>query len=285
MGGRIKASKVTTKELIVETSMTIGGATVSADGAELNLLDGSVAGTSVASKALVLGANKNTDVLALPVSGLKIGAGAGTAVDATAAELNLIHDSVAGTAVASKALSLGADKNVDTLAIADGGLKLGAGAGTAVNATAAEINAAADQTVMGADGIHPILCAMATFDPSATPAMRTQGAHGLGVTIPIQAVVLGGFYEVNTACASANNTSTIALNIEGANDIFTATAVSDAKLSTTGRKAITPKFNTPETTAIKCTAAREITATVAVQDLTAGKITVVLFYVVGKACA
>lgn len=285
MGGRIKASKVTTKELIVETSMTIGGATVTADGAELNLLDGSSAGTAVASKALVLGANKNVDTLAIAASGLKIGAGAGTAVTATAAELNVNAGVVAGTASASKTAVLGANKNLDTLAIADGGLKLGAGAGTAVDATAAEINAAADQTVMGADGLHPISCAIATFDPSATAGMRTVGAHGLGVTLPIQAVVMGGFYEVETAGASLNNTSTIAFSIEGANDIFTATAVSDAKLNTIGRKAITPKFNTPETTAVKLTAAREITATVGVQDLTAGKITVFLFYVVGKACA
>jgi hypothetical protein len=108
--------------------------------AELNLLDGSVAGTAVASKALALGSNKNVDTLVIADGGLKLGAGAGTAVSATAAELNLIDGSVAGTAVASKALVLGADKNVDTLAIADGGLKLGAGAGTAVSATAAELN-------------------------------------------------------------------------------------------------------------------------------------------------
>ena len=68
---------------------------MSATATELNLIDGSLAGTSVASKALVLGANKETDVLALPVSGLKIGAGAGTAVDRTAAELNLLTQGVA----------------------------------------------------------------------------------------------------------------------------------------------------------------------------------------------
>lgn len=114
---------------------------VTATAAELNLNDGAVAGTAVASKTLALGADKNVDTLAIADSGLKLGAGAGTAVTSTAAELNLVDGSVAGTAVASKALALGADKNVDTLAIADGGLKLGAGAGTAVTATAAELNA------------------------------------------------------------------------------------------------------------------------------------------------
>ncbi len=67
-----------------------------------------------------------------------------TDVTATAAEVNLLDNTVAGTAVASRALALGADKNVDTLVIADNGLMLGAGAGTAVTATAAEINTACD---------------------------------------------------------------------------------------------------------------------------------------------
>ena len=130
------------------------GTAVTSTAAELNLLDTSVAGTAIANKALVLGTNKNIDTLAVADGGLKLGAGAGTAVTATAAELNLLDTSVAGTAVASKALVLGADKNIDTIAIADSGLRLGSGAGTAVTATAAELNkcdgipATAYQTVM-----------------------------------------------------------------------------------------------------------------------------------------
>ena len=72
----------------------------------------------------------------------------GTAVTASAAELNLIDTSVAGTAVASKALVLGANKNVDVLAVAD--LKLGAAAGTSVTATAAELNKLAGSTITAA---------------------------------------------------------------------------------------------------------------------------------------
>ena len=59
-----------------------------ATAAELSVLHSVVAGTASASSAAVLGANKNLDTLALPVSGLKIGSGAGTAVTASAAELN-----------------------------------------------------------------------------------------------------------------------------------------------------------------------------------------------------
>lgn len=59
---------------------------------------------------------------------------------ASAAELNRLGGVTAGTAAASKAVVLGANKNLDTLSIADGGLKLGSGAGTAVTKTAAQIN-------------------------------------------------------------------------------------------------------------------------------------------------
>jgi hypothetical protein len=63
-------------------------------------------------------------------------------VTASVAELNLIDGSIAGTAVASKAAVLGADKNLDVLAVLD--LKLGAGAGTSVGSSAAEIDATSD---------------------------------------------------------------------------------------------------------------------------------------------
>lgn len=116
------------------------GTAVTSTAAELNLVDGSIAGTAVASKAAVLGANKNLDVLVIADGGFSLGAGAGTAVTSTAAELNFVDGSVAGTSVASKAAVLGANKNLDTIVIADSGLFLGAGAGTAVTRTAAQIN-------------------------------------------------------------------------------------------------------------------------------------------------
>ena len=114
---------------------------------ELANLDGLTAGTATASKALILGANKNVDVIA--VADLKLGAGAGTSVTSDAGELNLLDGSVAGTAVASKALVLGADKNVDVIAVAD--LKLGAGAGTSVTSSASEINTLASSGITNAD--------------------------------------------------------------------------------------------------------------------------------------
>jgi hypothetical protein len=90
--------------------------TTSAGTAEINLIDGSVAGTSVASKALVLGASKNTDILGLPVGGLKIGAaGAEVVVTPTAAELNVLASVTPGTAAASSALVTNATIDIATL--------------------------------------------------------------------------------------------------------------------------------------------------------------------------
>ncbi len=99
--------------------------------AELGYLDGVVAGTSTASKAAVLGANKNLDVLALPVSGLKIGAGAGTAVTASAAELNQL---TGATITAAQLTALGAaagtvtfDRSVKIARVALAALDTGGG--------------------------------------------------------------------------------------------------------------------------------------------------------------
>lgn len=96
-------------------------------------------------------------------------------------------------------------------------------------------------------------------------------------SIPANAVILGGFVEVDTAGASSAS-GTLAFSVEGANDIVTAAAVSGAPWSTTGRKSIIPVFT--GATMVKTTAARKIVATIAVGALTAGVVDCVLFYVV-----
>jgi hypothetical protein len=152
-------------------------------------------------------------------------------------------------------------------------------------ATYAELNAAADQTAQPNDGIHPLQVAIATFDPTGVAGMRTAAAHGLGVSLPAHALVVGGFVDVNTHFHSAADTATVAISVEGGDDIIAAAAVSGAPWSTINRKAIVPKANTPESTSVKTTAAREITATVAVQALTEGKATVYLYFICGKPSA
>lgn len=131
------------------------------------------------------------------------------------------------------------------------------------------------------DGLGSLGVARATFNPTATAGERTVAAHGLGVTIPDKSIVVGGVVQVNTAFTSGTSAATVAISVQSANDIITAAAVSGAPFSTTGLKGITPKANTPESTGIALSAAREITATVAVEALTGGKATINLYYLRG----
>ena len=220
---------------------------ITASATELNYIDGPTPGVATASKAAVLGASQNLDVLGLPVSGLKIGAaGAEVAVTATAANLNAIPTATG---------------------------------------TGAEIDKATKPSEMATDGLGRMAVARFTFD-MAVVGDRTVAAHGTGETLPINAVVIGGFFDVNTLFTSENaNNGTIAIKVEGANDIQTAAAVSGAPYSSIGLKAIVPKSNTPESTGIKLTAAREITCTVGVSAMLTGKLTGFLNYVVSVASA
>ena len=136
-----------------------------------------------------------------------------------------------------------------------------------------------------ADGLGVLRVARFTFD-AGVEANRAIGAHGTGVTLPIHSIVVGGFVDVNTKFDSdATDAGTIAISVQAANDVISAAAVSGAPYSTVGRKAIIPKANTPESTSLKCTAAREITCTVAVEALLSGKLTGYLYYVEGIASA
>ena len=134
-------------------------------------------------------------------------------------------------------------------------------------------------------GLGTLRVARFEFDAGIV-ANRTIAAHGTGVTIPIHGIVVGGFIDVNTLFTSdATNAGTIAIHVQAANDVISAAAVSGAPYSSIGRKAIIPKANTPESTSLKATAAREIICTVAVEALLTGKLTGYLYYVEGVASA
>ena len=70
---------------------------------------------------------------------------------------------------------------------------LGAVAGTLVTATAAEINKSVAAAGMLVDGLGKLGIAHFTFDATADAGMRNQAAHGTGVTLPQNAIVVGGF--------------------------------------------------------------------------------------------
>jgi hypothetical protein len=61
-------------------------------------------------------------------------------VTATATELNTLAGVTPGTVTAGKAIVTTTSKHIDALAISEGGLAIGAGAGTAVTSSAAELN-------------------------------------------------------------------------------------------------------------------------------------------------
>jgi hypothetical protein len=99
------------------------------------------------------------------------------------------------------------------------------------------------------------------------------GSIAIG-NLPIGTVILGGYMLVGTALTGAG--ASVGITAEGAGDIVAVAAISGAPWSTTGKKAIIPKRNTPESTSITTTAARDILFVISGADLTAGVVTLFL---------
>lgn len=91
-----------------------------------------------------------------------------------------------------------------------------------------------------------------------------------GTFIPANAVIINSFVDVIVVPTSAG-AATLAISVEGANDIVAATVISGAPWSTAGRKAGIPQA---PATSVKTTVVRNVVATVAVGALTAGEIDV-----------
>lgn len=131
-----------------------------------------------------------------------------------------------------------------------------------------------------ADGLGLLRCARATFNPTANAGERTVAPHTLGVTIPDKAIIVGGFVDVITTFTDGiADAATIAIHVNAANDIVNAVAIATGTPWDAGRQAIIPKMNTPESTSIRTTAARLVTATVGGVALTQGKAIIYLYYV------
>jgi hypothetical protein len=142
--------------------------------------------------------------------------------------------------------------------------------------------------------------AVATFDPSANTGERAVGAHGLGVYIPDNAVITKAWVDVVTTFTSAGaDAGTIALKAQAADDIVAAVAISAAgdvwDAGIHGSKIGFPNFGADAAhdsavevaalfaaTYLKTTAIRELTATVAEQALTAGKLNLFMEYVLTR---
>ena len=134
-------------------------------------------------------------------------------------------------------------------------------------------------TIGAFDGLHQRRTAVFTFDATGEDNQAVDD-YEAPWDLPANAIIVGGVLDVVKAFTGETG-ATLAVSIVGANDIVAAAGVDGAPWSTTGRKAIVPKSNTPESTSIKLTADSAITFTVAVEALTDGKAVLYLDYYEG----
>ena len=197
-------------------ALKIGGTAVTASAAEVNalastglsaaelaFLNGVTAGTTVASKAVVVDANKRVDDL--DITALEIG---NVDITATGAEVNTLAGVTGGTVTASKALVVDANKRLDDLDVT--ALEIG---NVDVTATAAQLNAAGGNTGTIKAGRHTVTNGEATGGTLAiTTGLTSIAAQTVQVltagndsTIDADVTVSGG--TITVADGSTYNTA------------------------------------------------------------------------------
>lgn len=140
----------------------------------------------------------------------------------------------------------------------------------------------------------------ATFNPGANSGERTIAAHPLGAFIPDNAIIVGGFIDVieTLTSNSANDAATIAIHVQGADDIVAAISIATGTIWDAGLRGVLPgnfALDGNSMTAIvmaaaevasfvKTSAAKQITATIAVEalDTSAGKLNIFLYYYISE---
>lgn len=151
-------------------------------------------------------------------------------------------------------------------------------------------------TVTAKKGISVPKVANAIYDISGGDSGAI-GAHGLGVYIPDNAVITKAWYDVITTFTDGDDDSaTIALHVQGANDMVAAIAISNASnvfdAGIHGTLLGSPALGADAAhdtaievaalqaaTMLKTTDERELTATVAGAAVTAGKMIIYVEYV------
>lgn len=154
--------------------------------------------------------------------------------------------------------------------------------------------------VKAESGLATVYVASAIFDTAANDsagvANTTVAAHGLGVFIPANAIIINAWTDVVTAITSGTSAATIALKAEGTGDLVAAVAINSGTTRWgAGLGGCLPGSYLERTVAgdtaildaaskaasyINTTVERELTATVAVEALTAGKMLVFVEYVI-----
>ena len=135
--------------------------------------------------------------------------------------------------------------------------------------------------VPSGDGLHASRVARATYDFSVDGGLISQ--IGLGVTLPDNAVVTRTTFQVLTTLTSATDAATISVDIptDDVAGLRGATAISTATSWDAGwQEGI--QDGTAAAYSVQCTAARELSITIAVEAVTAGKFIVFCEYVVSE---
>lgn len=134
------------------------------------------------------------------------------------------------------------------------------------------------QSLKSLAGLHitPFVFDTAVNDAGETPASnKTVAAHPLAVTIPDNAIVIGGSIDCIAAVTSDGN-ATVAIHLVGANDLLTATG--KASLTLAAQLPLAAVIAAP----IKLAAAKAVTVTVGTAALTAGKINGYIIWIEGE---
>ena len=189
---------------------------VTSTASELNLVDGSSAGTIVNSKAVIYGSSGEVNGTTLQI--------AGNAITSTAAELNLIDGSSAGTIVNSKAVIYGSsgEVNATTLQLA----------GSAITSTAAELNILDGVTATATelnllDGVTATTTELNILDGVTATTAELNYSDGVTSNIQTQLNAKPGTSSANTFTALqtfSGSSSALATKIESILEPITITA-------------------------------------------------------------
>lgn len=106
------------------------------------------------------------------------------------------------------------------------------------------------------------------------------GTHALGVTIPANAVIRQVWFFTKTSVVSTSNNGTIAFQCNSANDLFSAADI-DSSSGVAGQIGAGVEVGTAATM-LKVTTACNVSAVIAVNAFTAGKIDLFVEYVLGE---
>ena len=171
--------------------LSAGATDVTASASEVNLIDGSVAGTIVNSKALIYGPAGEVNATTLQI--------AGTSITSTAAEINLIDGSSAGTIANSKAVIYGAAGEVNATTLQIGGVS--------ITSTAAELNildgVTASYTELNyVDGVTSAIQTQLDAKAALSGATFTGAVSGTDLT-------LSGNLTVNGTTTNINSTNLV----------------------------------------------------------------------------